>query len=77
VHTNNLLSCLTQAKVSMKRKVLGLWVKVPCIKDFGSCTYEDLCSYGYPDDMSCPASFVQDGVPCRCPIGKVGDLISY
>ncbi|GFG40498.1 hypothetical protein Cfor_06510 [Coptotermes formosanus] len=66
--TNKNLYCLEQVKVSMKRQVLGAWVKVPCIKDFGSCTYEDLCNYGYEEDTTCPASFVENHVPCRCPV---------
>lgn len=65
------ICCIKQAKVSMKSEVLGVWVRVPCIKDFGSCTYEDLCIYGYDEDTTCPESFVQDHVPCRCPIKKV------
>jgi ganglioside GM2 activator len=69
--TSKKLFCLEQAKVSMERRVLWVWIKVPCIKDFGSCTYEDLCNYGYSEDETCPASFVQNHVPCRCPIAKV------
>jgi hypothetical protein len=56
--------------------VFGVWVKVPCIRDFGSCIYEDLCNYGYDEDTTCPASFIQDRVPCRCPIEKVGNFVN-
>ncbi|KDR17702.1 ganglioside GM2 activator-like [Zootermopsis nevadensis] len=70
VHVRTFLSTPVTAKVSMKSEVLGVWVRVPCIKDFGSCTYEDLCIYGYDEDTTCPESFVQDHVPCRCPIKK-------
>ncbi|PSN52579.1 hypothetical protein C0J52_13084 [Blattella germanica] len=57
-------------RVTMKKKTLGLWVKLPCIKDFGSCTYDDLCEYGYSYHTPCPNSFARDHVPCRCPIDK-------
>lgn len=70
VNIMTFLSAPITAKVSMERQVLGVWVNVPCIRDFGSCIYEDLCNYGYDEDTTCPASFVQDRVPCRCPIEK-------
>ncbi|PNF21259.1 hypothetical protein B7P43_G02113 [Cryptotermes secundus] len=70
VNIMTFLSAPITAKVSMERQVFGVWVRVPCIRDFGSCIYEDLCNYGYDEDTSCPASFVQDRVPCRCPVEK-------
>ena len=28
----------------MEKDVLGLWVKVPCVNNVGSCVYQDLCT---------------------------------
>lgn len=58
----------------MKRNMLGLPVPIPCIKNFGSCDYEDLCSFGYPESEPCPPIFDEHDVPCRCPIERVRNL---
>ncbi|UJR37652.1 hypothetical protein I4U23_030349 [Adineta vaga] len=51
--------------VTMERKVGGFFVKIPCIDNFGSCTYGDLCK-----DWAevCPKYFEKYGIPCSCPI---------
>ncbi|CAF1191959.1 unnamed protein product [Adineta ricciae] len=55
----------THAAVAMERKVGGVFVKVPCVDNFGSCTYEDLCKDWA---SACPKYFEKYGVPCSCPI---------
>ena len=48
-------------------KVVGpLKIEVPCIDNFGSCTYNDVCSM-LPSPGECPPFFVQQGIPCDCP----------
>ncbi|XP_063226740.1 ganglioside GM2 activator-like [Bacillus rossius redtenbacheri] len=57
-----------KASVSMKRNILGLWVPVPCIKDFGSCDFEDLCSYAVSPAVQCIPLLDEHDVPCHCPV---------
>lgn len=61
-----------KAKVLMHKKVLGAWVRLPCVKEFGSCTHEDLCDLGVSSEEytngKCPADYEKRGTPCRCPI---------
>nr|CAD7447856.1 unnamed protein product [Timema bartmani] len=59
-----------KASVSMKRKVLGLWVPVPCIKDFGSCDFDDLCTYAMPPEGRCVPLLEEHDIPCHCPIER-------
>ncbi|CAG5129237.1 unnamed protein product [Candidula unifasciata] len=47
-------------------KVGSIWVKIPCIQNLGSCTYEDLCEL-LAQITECPAPLVSAGIPCACP----------
>ncbi|CAB3372710.1 Hypothetical predicted protein [Cloeon dipterum] len=59
-----------KAIVKMKRRILGIWTPVPfCYNDFGSCDFDDICSYGR-DYTNCPALLDEHDVPCECPIEK-------
>ncbi|XP_077518474.1 ganglioside GM2 activator-like isoform X3 [Amblyomma americanum] len=51
-----------KVEISMKKKVY-LWVTVPCVNDFGSCDYDDICSV-----KDCPLFYEFLGLPCGCPI---------
>ncbi|KAH7967905.1 hypothetical protein HPB52_003820 [Rhipicephalus sanguineus] len=55
-----------KVNIIMKKKVY-LWVTVPCVNDFGSCDYDDIC-----DVQDCPLFYDFLGLPCGCPI-KEGD----
>ncbi|XP_033740491.1 ganglioside GM2 activator-like [Pecten maximus] len=62
-----------QMSLSVKRKVLGLWVPIPCISNVGSCTYDDVCSLLSSSFMkdgtaNCPPQLSGEGLPCTCPI---------
>ncbi|EEB16574.1 Ganglioside GM2 activator precursor, putative [Pediculus humanus corporis] len=57
-----------KASVNLRRNVLGLYVPLPCIKNFGSCEYPDLCVYGYTNKENCPPLLDEHDIPCRCPI---------
>ncbi|CAG5131878.1 unnamed protein product, partial [Candidula unifasciata] len=46
----------------------GTWVKIPCIGQLGSCTYEDVCSMSQA--IVCPDELKKRGIPCTCPIAK-------
>lgn len=55
----------------MEREQFGIWVTLPCVDNLGSCTYDDLCNYGYSINETCPEQFLNSNVPCRCPFPKV------
>ena len=62
--------CYFQVDLVLERKVGSAWIKIPCIGDIGSCTYDDLCET--LSGAECPDPFVDNGVPCKCPFLKVG-----
>lgn len=49
----------------MEKKVAGFWVKVPCLDNLGSCTYDNVCGTWAE---ACPKYFAKYGLPCTCPI---------
>lgn len=61
---NLLLQCF-QASVLLERKVGPFFVKVPCVDNFGSCTYNNVCELWAE---YCPTYAAQYGLPCQCPI---------
>ncbi|KAF4525944.1 hypothetical protein B566_EDAN013180 [Ephemera danica] len=40
-----------------------------CYRKFGSCVFEDVCSYGRSEN-ACPPILDEHDVPCECPINK-------
>ncbi|KAG8227110.1 hypothetical protein J437_LFUL001653 [Ladona fulva] len=56
-----------RAEVHMQRRMLGIWMRVFCIRQFGSCDFEDLCSLA-PSNGYCPPILEEHDVPCNCPI---------
>ncbi|XP_064483263.1 ganglioside GM2 activator-like [Ornithodoros turicata] len=53
-----------RVEITMKKKVV-LWISVPCVNDFGSCDYDNICSV-----EDCPLFYAFLGLPCGCPIKK-------
>lgn len=48
-------------------KIVGPFkVEIPCIENFGSCTYNDVCSL-LPTPDQCPPFFLEHKIPCTCP----------
>lgn len=57
------------ANVTLYKEV-GVWVKIPCIDEIGSCTYNDVCellNMLIPPGQSCPEPLFTYGLPCHCP----------
>ncbi|XP_065062566.1 ganglioside GM2 activator-like [Rhopilema esculentum] len=52
----------------IEKKIFGFYVKVPCVDNLGSCTYENPCSL--LQNVTCPEIFKQHGINCRCPVKK-------
>lgn len=58
-----------KAELLVKKKVLGMYIEIPCIDNIGSCTYDDLCAIlsQIPADQ-CPDPLKKAGINCECPI---------
>jgi len=66
------ISAPISAEVKLEKKV-GVWVKIPCVDDVGSCSYDDLCKVlakliPLGPDGKCPAPLPSLGIACRCPL---------
>jgi ganglioside GM2 activator len=48
----------------MEKKIAGFYIKIPCIANLGSCTYNDLCK----DWAAVCPQYAKFGIPCTCPI---------
>ncbi|KAH3834715.1 hypothetical protein DPMN_108050 [Dreissena polymorpha] len=60
------LNAPLQGDVQISKKILGNWVKLPCVDNFGSCTYPDLCEL--LEQVQCPDPIVRIGIDCQCPL---------
>ncbi|MBN3275083.1 SAP3 protein, partial [Polyodon spathula] len=61
--------------VTLEKEVAGIWVKVPCVEELGSCHYSDACQILdtlIPPGQDCPEPLHTYGIPCHCPF-KAGD----
>ncbi|XP_058517288.1 ganglioside GM2 activator-like [Ochotona princeps] len=70
--TSELLSSPQKVKLTLEKKVAGIWIKIPCVQQFGSCTY-DIChvldNFVRPG-KPCPQLLETNGIPCHCPIAE-------
>jgi hypothetical protein len=57
-----------QVVVEMKKKE-GIWIKIPCIDNCGSCTFDDFCQVMAP--VKCPDPVTKAGISCHCPLTQV------
>ncbi|XP_018942463.1 ganglioside GM2 activator isoform X1 [Cyprinus carpio] len=62
--------------LTLEREVAGVWLKVPCVDDLGSCYYPDACVRLAQLFMLipelCPEPKRSSSVPCGCPF-RAGD----
>ncbi|XP_028907193.1 ganglioside GM2 activator [Ornithorhynchus anatinus] len=70
VSTNVSLTAPQKVELIMEKEMAGLWIKIPCVEQMGSCTYDDICEVldslilpGQP----CPEPLHTYGLPCHCP----------
>jgi len=47
----------------------GQFIKIPCIGNIGSCSYNDICGM-MQAIQQCPPEFLDNNIPCRCPFNK-------
>ncbi|XP_004696790.1 ganglioside GM2 activator isoform X1 [Echinops telfairi] len=68
--TKVLLEVPQKVELTVEKEVAGFWVKIPCMEQMGSCSYEDICSMldsFIPPGQSCPEPLHTYGLPCHCP----------
>ncbi|XP_029439303.1 ganglioside GM2 activator-like [Rhinatrema bivittatum] len=56
--------------IKLQKRVLGLWVDIPCVDNIGTCTYDDVCGILdslFPPEEPCPEPLARSGMPCHCP----------
>uniref|UniRef100_A0A6B2F676 MD-2-related lipid-recognition domain-containing protein n=1 Tax=Bothriechis nubestris TaxID=1766655 RepID=A0A6B2F676_9SAUR len=59
-----------KATVILEKKLGDIWIKVPCVDQLGSCTYDDTCTMLdslIPPGEPCPPPLQSYGIPCHCP----------
>jgi ganglioside GM2 activator len=49
----------------MQKKIASFYIGIPCINNFGSCTYSNICEHW--SDV-CTKYLQPFGYPCNCPI---------
>lgn len=54
----------------ISKKAAGVWIKLPCIDNFGSCDYPDLCQI-LSSVGDCPDPITSSGLGCQCPFKSV------
>ncbi|XP_069340454.1 ganglioside GM2 activator isoform X3 [Eulemur rufifrons] len=64
-----------KVELTVEKEVAGFWVKIPCVEQIGSCTYEDFCDVLdtiIPPGEPCPEPLHTYGLPCHCPFKDEG-----
>ncbi|XP_037657983.1 ganglioside GM2 activator [Choloepus didactylus] len=70
VKTGVPLTSPQKVELTVEKEVAGLWVKIPCLDQIGSCTYDDVCDVLntlIPPGQACPEPLHTYGLPCHCP----------
>ncbi|XP_043347234.1 LOW QUALITY PROTEIN: ganglioside GM2 activator [Dermochelys coriacea] len=60
----------SEGGVYREKKIVDMWIKVPCVDEIGSCTYDNLCGILdniIPPGTPCPEPLLSYGIPCHCP----------
>uniref|UniRef100_A0A8C9AJS9 MD-2-related lipid-recognition domain-containing protein n=1 Tax=Prolemur simus TaxID=1328070 RepID=A0A8C9AJS9_PROSS len=68
--TSVTLTSPLKVELTVEKEVAGFWVKIPCVEQIGSCTYEDFCDVLdtiIPPGEPCPEPLHTYGLPCHCP----------
>nr|XP_055033208.1 ganglioside GM2 activator-like [Misgurnus anguillicaudatus] len=72
--TSAALTSPLSVDLTLKRRT-GLWIKIPCIGQIGSCRYPNVCDLLdqlIPPGQDCPELLQTYGLPCHCPF-NAGD----
>lgn len=63
-----------QVELTVEKHIAGFWVKIPCVDNIGSCTYDNFCNILemlIPIEEPCPEPLHTYGLPCHCPFKEV------
>ena len=60
--------------MTMKWFKFGSWLEVPCIDNFGTCIYENVCDL-LSQITNCPSQLVKIGLDCHCPFKVVSIIV--
>ncbi|XP_038637952.1 ganglioside GM2 activator-like [Scyliorhinus canicula] len=64
-----------KVNLTLNKEVAGVWVRIPCVEEIGSCVYDDVCQLldqVIPPGENCPEPLYTYGLPCHCPF-KAGE----
>ncbi|XP_042309166.1 ganglioside GM2 activator [Sceloporus undulatus] len=70
LYTSVALTAPLKVVVVLEKRLGEMWLKVPCVDQLGSCTYEDICALldsVIPPGQPCPEPLLSYGLPCHCP----------
>ncbi|XP_076993557.1 ganglioside GM2 activator [Tamandua tetradactyla] len=70
VKTSVPLTSPQKVELTVEKEVAGFWIKIPCLDQIGSCTYDDFCNVLniiIPPGQDCPEPLHTYGLPCHCP----------
>ncbi|XP_078282145.1 ganglioside GM2 activator-like [Rhinoraja longicauda] len=68
--TSVILTTPLTGNLTLYKEVIGMWERIPCIDDIGSCVYNDVCellNMLIPPGQTCPEPLLTYGLPCHCP----------
>ncbi|XP_055286099.1 ganglioside GM2 activator isoform X1 [Moschus berezovskii] len=68
--TSAVLSDPLKVELTVEKHIAGFWVKIPCVDNIGSCTYDNFCNtleMLIPIEEPCPEPLHTYGLPCHCP----------
>ncbi|XP_055955204.1 ganglioside GM2 activator-like [Patella vulgata] len=77
VELNSDLSHLLKDAVGMdvviEKELLGQFTKIVCVKNVGTCHYDDPCHFlnVFKTDAGCPKQLSDNGLPCTCPFNPL------
>nr|XP_003217536.1 PREDICTED: ganglioside GM2 activator [Anolis carolinensis] len=70
VYTSIGITSPLKAVVTLEKRLGEMWLKIPCVEELGSCTYDDICAKLdaiIPPGQPCPEPLLTYGIPCHCP----------
>uniref|UniRef100_A0ACB8EJ00 Uncharacterized protein n=2 Tax=Sphaerodactylus townsendi TaxID=933632 RepID=A0ACB8EJ00_9SAUR len=68
--TTTAIEAPLKGNVTLEKKFGNMWMRIPCVDELGSCTYDDLCAELdtlIPPGTKCPEPIISYGIPCHCP----------
>ncbi|XP_058400398.1 ganglioside GM2 activator isoform X2 [Diceros bicornis minor] len=84
VKTTVALNPPQKVEITLEKEVAGVWIKIPCVEQIGSCTFDNACDILdtlIPPGQPCPEPLHTYGLPCHCPFKEcsrpLGALLNF